>query len=104
MTEQTPYLIAGLISKSLESLGHKACPNVVRRLLRGLGFTLQSNVKTREGADHPDRDEQFRFINKNVKSHLRNGDPVLSVDTKKKELVGDFKNNGREWLAGKTLR
>jgi hypothetical protein len=62
-----------------------------------LGYSLQANAKTREGRQHPDRDAQFAHINQTVKAALDAGDPVISVDTKKKELVGDFKNAGREW-------
>jgi hypothetical protein len=66
-------------------------------LLRDLGYRLQANRKVREGGDHPDRDAQFRRINARVEAFEASGDPVISVDTKKKELVGDFKNGGREW-------
>ncbi len=61
------------------------------------GFSLQGNAKTIEGQRHPDRDAQFRYINEQVKDHQGTGDPVISVDTKKKELVGEFRNAGREW-------
>jgi hypothetical protein len=63
-----------------------------------MGYTLQANVKTREGTQHPNRDAQFRYLNRQVKSFRRAGDPVISVDTKKKELVGAFKNAGCRWL------
>ena len=66
-------------------------------LLRAEGFSLQGNAKTIEGQQHPDRDAQFRYINEQVKAHQGTADPVISVDTKKKELVGEFKNAGREW-------
>ena len=66
-------------------------------LLREEGFSLQANAKTLEGTQHPDRDAQFRYINEQVKDHQAAGEPVISVDTKKKELVGDYKNAGREW-------
>ena len=66
-------------------------------LLREEGFSLQGNAKTIEGQRHPDRDAQFRYINEQVKDHQGTADPVVSVDTKKKELVGEFKNAGREW-------
>ncbi len=69
----------------------------VAKLLGLLGYSLQANVKTREGSSHPDRDAQFEHINKVAKAALAAGQPVISVDTKKKELVGDFKNAGREW-------
>ena len=67
------------------------------RLLRELGYSLQANVKTREGRQHAARDEQFRYINRLVKAYIRVGDPVISVDTKKKELIGEFRNAGRTW-------
>jgi len=70
----------------------------VAELLDGAGYSLQAQRKTKEGADHPDRDEQFGHINERAKKFLHAGDPVISVDTKKKELVGNFKNNGRQWL------
>jgi hypothetical protein len=66
-------------------------------LLQAAGYRLQSNRKTREGGSHPDRNAQFEFINARVLAHQRRGQPVVSVDTKKKELIGDFKNNGAEW-------
>jgi hypothetical protein len=68
-----------------------------RDLLRSLDYSLQANVKTREGARHPDRDAQFRYLNEQVRAFGQRGEPVLSVDTTKKELVGPFKNGGREW-------
>lgn len=70
----------------------------VAALLEEAGYSLQAQRKTKEGADHADRDEQFRHINQRAKEFLQAGDPVISVDTKKKELVGNFKNNGRQWL------
>ena len=69
----------------------------VAKLMRSIGYSLQSNVKTLEGARHPDRDAQFRYINKAAQRAVAAGVPVISIDTKKKELVGDFKNAGREW-------
>ena len=66
-------------------------------MLKAQKFSLQANRKTKEGADNPDRDAQFRFINAAVETALAESQPVISVDTKKKELVGDFKNAGREW-------
>jgi hypothetical protein len=71
----------------------------VAELLDEAGYSLQAQRKTREGADHPNRDQQFGHINQRAKEFLQAGDPVISVDTKKKELVGNFKNNGRQWLA-----
>jgi hypothetical protein len=69
----------------------------VGELLKGLGFSLQGNRKTTEGDSHPDRDGQFAYINAKVSEALAENQPVISVDTKKKELVGDFKNGGREY-------
>jgi hypothetical protein len=69
----------------------------VARLLAQLDYHLQANRKTREGSSHPDRDAQFHYINRSVRAFQRRGQPVISVDTKKRELVGDFKNAGREW-------
>ena len=63
----------------------------------GEGFSLQGNAKTIEGAQHPDRDAQFRYISEQARAYQEAGDPVISVDTKKKELVGDFANGGRDW-------
>jgi hypothetical protein len=70
---------------------------VVGDLLRGMGYSLQANSKTREGSRHIDRDAQFQYINTQATEFLAENEPVISVDTKKKELVGNFKNNGREW-------
>ena len=75
---------------------HQVSDFVVRRLLKELGYSLQANAKTTEGAHHPDRDAQFQYLNDQAEQHLDAGNPVISVDTKKKELVGPFKNNGRE--------
>ena len=69
----------------------------VARCLRELGYSLQANVKTIEGTSHPDRDAQFRYLNDQVRRFVRTHDPVVSVDTKKKELVGSFENRGRRW-------
>ena len=73
----------------------------VAQLLNGQGYSLQSNRKTQEGADHPDRDAQFRHINTQVKRALAQGTPVISVDTKKKELLGNYDNSGQQWLPAK---
>ena len=85
------------LAAELETLGHRIGRTVLAELLKAQKFSLQANRKTREGADHPDRDAQFAFINTAVKTALAEHQPVISVDTKKKELVGDFKNAGREW-------
>ena len=77
--------------------GHPASEWLVRRLLHEAGYSLQATAKPIEGAQHPDRDAQFRYLNDQVREHLAAGQPVISVDTKKKELVGRYKNGGREW-------
>jgi Rhodopirellula transposase DDE domain len=82
--------------KALAEQGFKASQRVVAKLLRDLNYSCQANSKTREGGKHPDRDAQFGHINTTVKAAINAGEPAISVDTKKKELVGDFKNNGRE--------
>jgi transposase len=81
----------------LREIGHEVHYTTVAKLMRSLGYSLQANVKTREGASHPDRDAQFEHINAVAKAAVAARQPVISVDTKKKELVGDFKNDGREW-------
>jgi hypothetical protein len=85
------------LSQGLGEMGHEIGRTLVGKLLHKLGYTLQSNRKTREGSNHPDRDAQFRYISERVTEALAAGQPAISVDTKKKELVGDFKNVGREW-------
>src|SRR5690242_15578669 len=84
------------LSAALAEQGFTAGQKLVGRLLHRLGFSLQANRKTREGASHPDRNAQFEHINATVKAFQAAGEPAISVDTKKKELVGDFKNGGRE--------
>jgi hypothetical protein len=84
------------LAVALRAMGHKIGHNVVGDLLRQLNYSLQSNRKTKEGSHNPDRDAQFGYINTQVKAALEAGQPAISVDTKKKELVGDFKNAGRE--------
>jgi hypothetical protein len=76
---------------------HPVSPRTVATLLKGAGYSLQANQKTREGAAHPDRDAQFRYLAGLITTCHQHGQPAISVDTKKKELVGDFKNGGREW-------
>jgi hypothetical protein len=85
------------LAAELTARGHKISRTVVGELLRRQKFSLQGNSKTREGGDDPDRDAQFAHINQSVTAALAQRQPVISVDTKKKELVGDFKNGGREW-------
>ena len=76
---------------------HPVGPRTVAALLRRAGYSLQADRKTREGASHPDRDAQFEYINASVARLVARGQPAISVDTKKEELVGDFRNGGREW-------
>jgi hypothetical protein len=85
------------LARELTAMGHKISRTVVGELLNGQKFSLQGNRKTLEGGQSPDRDAQFHHINEGVTKALVECQPVISVDTKKKELVGDFKNNGREW-------
>jgi hypothetical protein len=85
------------LADELTAAGHPVGSDTVARLLHEKGFSLQANSKTLEGASHPDRDAQFSYINDQATEHLRAGDPVISVDTKKKQLVGEYKNGGREW-------
>lgn len=85
------------IAEELTRVGHPASDETVRRKLLEMDYSLQANRKTLEGSSPVERDEQFRYINRLVKQFLRRGDPVLSVDTKKKERVGNFKNPGRIW-------
>lgn len=85
------------LAGALCAMGHRIGRTLVGELPHKLGYSLQANRKTREGASHPDRDAQFHYINDQVKAALCAGEPAISVDTKKKELVGDFKNGGREW-------
>jgi len=85
------------LAQALGPMGHDVSHQTVARLLTDLGYNLQANRKTEEGKGHPDRDAQFEHINRKVRSFQRRGQPVVSVDTKKKELVGNYKNPGREW-------
>ena len=85
------------LAESLREMGHRIGRTLVGELLHKLDYSLQANRKTREGSSHPDRDAQFCYINDRVKEALASNEPAISVDTKKKELVGDFKNAGREW-------
>ena len=89
--------VAGQLSKG----GHPVSHVKVAQLLHDQGYSLQSNRKTEEGADHPDRDAQFRHINARVKRALAARMPVISVDTKKKELIGNYVNGGHQWLLAK---
>ena len=85
------------LAEELTRQKHPVGPRTVAALLHEAGYSLQANRKTREGASHPDRNAQFEYINASVGRFLHRGQPAISVDTKKKELVGDFKNGGREW-------
>lgn len=85
------------LAAALQAQGHEVGRQKVADLLAELGYSLQANRKTKEGADNPDRDAQFNYINAQVAAFLQSDQPVISVDTKKKELVGDFKNAGQEW-------
>ena len=85
------------LSRELEAQGHAAGRTLVCELLQAAGYSLQGNRKTREGSSHVDRNAQFEYINAQATAFLKGKRPVISVDTKKKELVGDFKNGGREW-------
>ena len=85
------------LAEELKKQGHRIGERKVAQLLYDLGYSLQSNRKTKEGASHPDRDAQFKYIYSKIKTFQDRGQPVISVDAKKKELIGDFKNAGREW-------
>jgi hypothetical protein len=92
------------LAQALTLQHHPVSHAKVGQLLRGLGYSLQSNRKTEEGRDHPDRDAQFRYINTAVKRRLTSGEPVISVDTKKKELIGNYVNAGQQWRPAKQPR
>jgi hypothetical protein len=85
------------LAEALTAQGHPVSDDTVGRLLKQQGYTLQRTHKTLEGAQHPDRDGQVRYVNEQARSHLAAGQPVVSVDTKKKELVGRYANGGAEW-------
>ncbi len=87
------------IVAALRKQGHQTNKNMVARLLKDLGYSLQANRKRLEGAQHPDRNAQFEHINEMIRRQLETNEPVISVDTKKKELVGPYKNGGRELRA-----
>ncbi|GAA3623834.1 hypothetical protein GCM10022419_131870 [Nonomuraea rosea] len=91
-TKSTRHLAAELTRQ-----GHRISADTVADLLRTEHFSLQGNARIREGRRHPDRGAQFRYINEQARSYRIGGDPVISVDTKKKELIGEFVNAGREW-------
>jgi hypothetical protein len=85
------------LADELRAMGHQVGPQKVSELLHDMDYSLQGTRKTREGTEHPDRNEQFQHINAQARAFQRAGEPVVSVDTKKKELVGDFANGGKEW-------
>ena len=88
---------AARLAEALRESGHRVSERTVNRMLHDAGYSLQANRKTLEGHQHPDRDAQFRRLNRRVRAFEKLGQPVVSVDTKKKELVGAFRNGGREW-------
>ena len=85
------------LAQALQGQGHQVSRTLVAELLNAAGYSLQGNRKTKEGDSHPDRDAQFAHINAQVAAAVAEQQPVISVDTKKKELVGEFRNNGREY-------
>ncbi len=85
------------LAQALAEQGYAVSHTVVAELLQHLGYSLQANAKTLEGKQHPDRDAQFQYINRLTQRHLRRKSPAISVDTKKKELVGNYDNGGQEW-------
>ena len=88
---------AARLAEELRAEGHGVSARSVNRLLHGLGYSLQANRKTQEGKQHPERDAQFRHISRRVQEFQARGEPVVAVDAKKKELVGQYRNGGREW-------
>jgi transposase len=87
------------LKETLEQMGHQVAETTIRRILRALGYSLRANKKNIEGTSHPDRDAQFEHLNQKCKEFEQQGNPIISVDCKKKELLGQFKNNGAEWQA-----
>lgn len=85
------------LTEALRAMGHEVSHTLTAELLHDLGYSLQANQKKREGTQHADRDAQFHYINDQVRRFLKKRQPAISVDTKKKELIGDFKNPGRSW-------
>jgi hypothetical protein len=85
------------LARELSTMGHSVSQRSVWNLLDESGYSMQSNRKSNEGSNHPDRDAQFQFISDSVATFLETGLPVISVDTKKKELIGNYKNGGAEW-------
>ena len=87
------------LQAALEQMGHQVAETTIRRLLHALGYSLRANKKNIEGTSHPDRDAQFAHIKAQCQQFEQDGNPIISVDCKKKELIGQFKNHGREWQA-----
>jgi transposase len=87
------------LKEALEQMGHAVAETTIRRLLRAQGYSLRANKKNIEGTSHPDRDAQFEQITTKCKTFEQQGNPIISIDCKKKELIGNFKNNGAEWQA-----
>ena len=93
------------LARELQASGFRVSAELVRRLLHQMGYSLQAPAKQNEGTTHPDRDGQFRYLNDLAAGHVGAGQPVISVDTKKKELIGGYANGGREWQpAGEPVR
>jgi hypothetical protein len=90
------------LARELDARRHPVSHEKVAQMLRQMNYSLQGNRKTEEGSGHPDRDAQFRYINEQVAGALSRGEPVISVDTKKKELIGNYENQGRQWLPAKS--
>ena len=90
------------LATELRDQNHLVCHEKVAQILRSMDYSLQGNRKTKEGKDHPDRDAQFKYINEQVRLALKARRPVISVDTKKKELIGNYENKGRQWLKKKS--
>jgi transposase len=87
------------LKQTLQQMGHQVADTTIRRLLRAQGYSLRANKKNIEGTSHPDRDAQFEQINTKCKTFEQQGNPIISIDCKKKELLGNFKNHGAEWQA-----
>ena len=87
------------LQEALERMGHEVAQTTIRRILRRRGYSLRANKKNSEGTSHPDRDAQFEHIHATCQAFEQHGNPIISVDCKKKELLGQFKNNGAEWQA-----
>ena len=86
-----------VLADEMTAQGYPVSHSTLAKVLAGMGYSLQAPAKTREGADHPDRDAQFRYLDGPVRAHMAAGAPVISVDGKKKEKVGNYAPSGREW-------